>query len=370
MKKISDNRKINICIFSGDISRPGGTERVAVFLANRLSENSLFHISIVSITESEQKPSFEIDSRIPRYTLSKKWVAPGPAYIRIIYRLYRLIREKKFDLIIDVDTVLDILALPCKWLTGIKVISWEHCNFSASLGTVYRSWCRKAACRFSDYIVTLTERDAAMWREQGHPRCPVQAIHNPSNHMASYNENLQREKIILSAGWLVPLKGFEDVILAASKIVPLYPEWKFYIVGKGQEEEKLLQMIRDYHLEDHVFLKGFVEDMAVLYQKASIYLMTSRVEGLPMVLLEAKYFRLPTVSYDILTGPSDIILDNINGYLVPPQRIDLLIERLCQLISDENLRASFSRHAWDNIKDFDQDVILAQWTELLEKLCP
>lgn len=156
----------------------------------------------------------------------------------------------------------------------------------------------------------------------------------------------------------------------ASLIVPRYPEWKFYIVGKGEEKEKLLQMISDYHLENHVFLKGFVEDMPSLYQKVSIYLMTSRVEGLPMVLLEAKYFRLPTVSYDILTGPSDIILDGVNGYLVPPERVDLLAGKLCELISNQSLYASFSEHAWDNIRDFDKDVILGQWTELLQKLCP
>lgn len=185
---------IKICLFSGDISRPGGTERVAVFLANGLCRDPRFDISIVSITESEPEPAFKISAEIPRYTLSDKWVVPGPGYLKVISRLSRLIRKEKFSVIIDVDTVLDILSIPCKWLTGVKVISWEHFHFFADLGTSYRAWCRKAACRFSDYIVTLTERDASVWKEYGRPKCPVQAIHNPSDYMPPYDSSIQREK--------------------------------------------------------------------------------------------------------------------------------------------------------------------------------
>ena len=87
-----------------------------------------------------------------------------------------------------------------------------------------------------------------------------------------------------------------------------------------------------------------------------------------MVLLEAKYFRLPTVSYDIMCGPSDIILDQTNGFLVPPGDIDTMVQKLSALMSDEALRHSFSKHAWDNIDKFNNQTILSQWTTTIRSL--
>ncbi len=360
--------KLRLCIFSGDITRPGGTERVAAFLADGLAASPRFDVSLVSLTESSDTPAFPVNDGIPRFTLSEKWVQPGPGYLRVIRRLLRLIRREKFSVIIDVDTVLDLLSVPCKWLTGIRVVSWEHFHYTELLGTSYRSLCRKITCRFSDCIVPLTERDAGVWRSSGHPSCPVIPIPNPANYLPPCAPPARRGKIILSAGGLVPIKGFEDVIQAARQVIPRFPDWKFLIVGDGPEKEHLLRLIRQYHLEDNVILKGYSNDMPSLYLQSSIYLLTSRSEGLPMVLLEAKYYRLPTISYDIENGPSEILLDGTNGYLVPPGRTDLLAEKLCALIEDDALRQSFSEHAWDNIDKFDKDAILNRWTDLLLNL--
>ena len=359
------SERLKICIFSGDITRPGGTERVACFLADGLHRSPYFDVSVVSLTEASQKPAFSLDPGIPRFVLSEKWVQPGPGYLPVIVRLIRLIHRENFSVIIDVDTVLDLLSLPCKWLTGIRLISWEHFHYDELMGTSYRAIGRKITSRYTDCIVTLTERDAGDWLELGHPACPVRTIPNPANWLPSYEAPARREKIILSAGGLVPVKRFEDVILTASVLIPHFPDWKFLIVGEGPEKERLLRLIRKHHLEGSVILQGYSDDMTSLYLRSSIYLLTSRSEGLPMVLLEAKYYRLPSVSYDIKNGPAEILLDGINGYLVHPGRTDLLAEKLRALMSDEKLRQSFSEHAWDNIGRFDKDAILRQWTDLL-----
>lgn len=357
--------KLQICLFSGDITRDGGTERVACFLANGLANNPRFDISVVSLTEQKKSTRFSLNPSIPRYTLSSKWMTPGPSYLLLLKRFIGLIKEKKFSIIIDVDIVLDTLSIPCKWIRGLKIVSWENFQYYELLGTSYRAWCRRFSCLFSDYIVTLTKRDAAVWKKEGRPRCPVMAIPNPADNLPAYSDDVPREKIILSVGRLVEIKGFTDIISIARRIVPLFPEWKFVIVGDGEEHDLLQTMIYNCGLENNIILVPFTSDIDKFYLRASVYLLTSRSEGLPMVLLEAKYYRLPSVSYDIINGPSDIILDGVNGYLVPPKRPDLMAEKLALLLKNDELRNSFSEHAWDNISCFSQKTILKQWTELL-----
>ena len=360
--------KLKICLFSGDITRGGGTERVACFLANGLAENPLFDVSIVSLTEAGEKPCFTLNSSIPRYTLSRKWVTPGPGYLPVLRRFIQLVKKNHFSIVIDIDIVLDLLSIPCKWITGLKVISWENFQYYELLGTCYRAWCRRFSCFFSDHIVTLTNRDAATWKKEGHPRCPVIAIPNPADNLPAYTANLPHEKIILSVGRLVEIKGFTDIIPIAREVVPRFPDWKFVIVGDGEDRDMLKTMINNYGLQNNVILVPFTSDISRFYLRASVYLLTSRSEGLPMVLLEAKYYRLPSVSYDITNGPSDIIIDGINGYLVPPKRPDLMAEKLLLLLEDAELRHSFSEHAWDNISSFSKKTILQKWTDLLLSL--
>lgn len=357
----------NICIFSGDISRGGGTERVAAFLANSLTETGRFSVSIVSITESSLL-HFDILPQIPRFQLSEHWINPGLGYLPLIFRLYHLIKQQKFTVIIDVDNVLDVLTIPCRMLTGIYIISWEQFHFHQTLGTCYRSLFRHFSCHFADHIVTLTEHDAATYQKEGHPRCTVTPIHNAANITNFPIPICQKENIVLAMGNLLEIKGFDMLIETARILVPQFPDWKFYIYGEGEKRRELEAMIQAYHLENHVFLPGFCKNIAPVFAKASIFLLTSRSEGLPMVLLEAKAFRLPSVSFDISNGPAEIILDQVNGFLVPAFDIECMAKKLSELMSDSKLRDSFSHHAWDNIEKFDKNKIISQWISLIENI--
>lgn len=365
MKKGIPNK---ICIFSGDISRGGGTERVGTFLANSLLNSKKFSVSIISITESFLTPHFAIDPQIPRFRLSSKWIYPGIGYLPLIFRLYRLIKKEKFSVIIDIDHVLDVLSVPCRMLTGISVISWEQFHFHQTLGTNYRTLFRRFSCRFADHIVTLTERDAVSYRQEGHSRCPVTAIPNAANIIEYPPSPCKKEKRILAMGNLLDIKGFDMLIETARILVPQFPDWKFYVYGEGEKRKDLEALIQKYHLEHHVFLPGFCKNIAAEFEKASVFLLTSRGEGLPMVLLEAKYFRLPSVSFDIPNGPSEIILDHVNGFLIPAFNIEYMAKRLAELMVSSSLRDSFSCHAWDNIANFDKTTIIQKWIKLLESL--
>ena len=106
--------------------------------------------------------------------------------------------------------------------------------------------------------------------------------------------------------------------------------------------------------------------METEYRVAAMVVMTSEMEGLPMVLLEAKSWGLPLVSFDIMTGPGEIIRDGVNGYLVPPGDTAALAEKICRLIENEELRRDFSENSQVDIERFDSVEIIEQWEKLIQ----
>lgn len=124
-------------------------------------------------------------------------------------------------------------------------------------------------------------------------------------------------------------------------------------------------MTTDYDLINQLHFCLPVDDIVPVLSKSSIYVMTSRYEGLPMSLLEAKAMKLPSVAFDCPTGPSEIIQDGINGDLVPCYDVEIMSEKICDLISNEVKRMAYSDNAHNNIGKFRMENIVQEWRELL-----
>ena len=139
-------------------------------------------------------------------------------------------------------------------------------------------------------------------------------------------------------------------------------------MGEGEDRARLENLIEFDGLTGQMSLPGKVSNINDYYDEASLYVMTSRYEGLPMVLLEAKAHGLPIVSFDCETGPSEMILDGINGFLVKDFNVSAMSVKVEKLISDSNLRKAFSEHALDGTQKFLPENVLHQWTELLSSI--
>ena len=116
-------------------------------------------------------------------------------------------------------------------------------------------------------------------------------------------------------------------------------------------------------------LEGLVEHVEKYLVRASVFVLTSREEGLPMCLLEARTYGVPAVSFDIRTGPRDIITDGVNGYLVEPFDTAQMAEKLELLMEDEALRQKMGDAAKKNLRAFMLPDIVRQWSELIEEIC-
>lgn len=128
--------------------------------------------------------------------------------------------------------------------------------------------------------------------------------------------------------------------------------------------------IIEYNLENNVILKGATNPILLYNQYSNyiIFVLTSYREGLPLVLLEAKANKLPIVSFDIETGPNEIVENNVNGFLIEKYNIKEMAIRINELLKNKELRQKFSNNTYKNINKFKQDTIINEWINLINSI--
>ena len=360
--------KKKICFFSGDITRSGGTERVAVQIANALWEDNAYDICFVSLTEQEREPFYPLHPDINRYRLGEKWRNPGPGYIPLIGKLRKFLKEKQIDIIIDIDIVLDVLSIPAARRMKTKVVSWEHFTADFEMSVLYRKMILKYSVKRSDYMVVLTDGDLGEYQNRLGRKNAIRRIYNPVAFRLKKETESEKKKYILTVGRLVPEKGMEYIKKVSLEILKRYPEWQWLILGEGTERKNLEQFIIENHLQGRLVLKGNVENVDEYLQQASILVITSKYEGLGLSMLEARAMKVPCVSFDVKMGPRELIRHEIDGYLVPPFDCDDMISKIEILIHHPEIRVQFAENAFLGMDEFTSDKITKQWKEILESL--
>ena len=360
---------LNICFLSGDMSRTGGTERVLSIIANELSkQKNKFNIHILSITNENNTSYFNLENEIKNDRILKsKDVNFKKQYFQVVKGIRHYIKENNIDILIDVEVIASLFSIPATRFTKTKLISWEHFNFYEDNGSHLRIYARKLAARFSNCIITLTEHDKQNYLNNLDIKGKVEYIYNPIEEVDDVECNIKSKQII-SVGRLTYQKGFDMLCDVAKVVLKDNKGWKWLILGDGEDKDKLRSKIKEYGLENKLILKGNVSNVEEYYKNSSLYVMTSRFEGLPMTLLEAKTYKLPIVSFNCLTGPSEIVKNNINGYLINPENVEAMSNKLNILMNDENKLKEFSSNAQIDIEKFELKPIIEKWIEVLENV--
>ena len=350
-----------ICFFSANFSNSGGTERVTAIIANELIKLG-YDITIISCIDGKNS-FFELDSRIKLDRLYES--CNGLKFnLTAAYKLRRKMKEYDFDYIIDIDTIHSFFSIPATIGLKTKVISWEHFNFYSDLGIRRRKWGRVLASKFADRIITLTDEDKQAFLKNLNVKCKIDYIYNPTPY-PNEKRNECKSKMAISIGRLTPQKGFDKLLDIWQKIEEKDKEWILYIVGSGEDKEKLLKQKENLNLERVIFVEN-TKNIKEYYEKSSIYLMTSRFEGLPMTLIEAQSFGLPIISYDIKTGPRDIINDKEDGYLIENNNQEKFVEKFLELSSNQEKIQEFSKNSYKNSERFKLKNIIDKWKKILK----
>ncbi len=175
-------------------------------------------------------------------------------------------------------------------------------------------------------------------------------------------------RTVLSMGRIVPQKGQDLLVRAWQRVADKAEGWKLRIVGDGPLLAEVKEYVEKNGMSGSVEFLPTTKDVQAMYRQASIYAMSSRFEGLPLVLIEAQSMGLPIVSFDCLTGPAEIVDNGRNGILVPPLDVDALAEALLSLMHDDRRRKEFSDNALAAASRFDRGKIVERWEELLREI--
>lgn len=347
----------------------GGGERVAVSLANELTKK--YEVHLIGITTKESDLFFKINSQVKysnffdhRVRLSKN-----------ILKISKLLKKYFIDNEIEVAFGIGISANVFLSLAGIgtqtKVVLCDHTNSITDNSELSQKVQRYVGTKLADKIITLTQEDRENYiKKHGVSDERICYIYNWKEAALSDVSYNNKSTKIVTVGRFDSQKGYDYLVQVAKKVLSEKSDWTWEIYGSGNQDEvdKIKELIKENNLQDKLLIKGLEKNQDLIYGDKGIYVMTSRYEGLPLVLLEAQQYNLPIVSFCCPTGPSEIVEDGVNGFLVDCYDTDKMSEKLLKLMENESLRHSFSAHAKDNMDKFDKNRILNQWIELIETI--
>jgi glycosyltransferase involved in cell wall biosynthesis len=251
-------------------------------------------------------------------------------------------------------------------LPGWITVGEEQMNLG-----VHRKPLRRAMARSYgglDALVVLTESDVQAYRTllgDGAPR--LARIPNTVKPLIGPRADPDA-KVLLAAGRYTSQKGFDVLIPAYAKVAAARPDWRLRLCGRGRDAQRLRELIAEHDLQEHVTLAPPAEDLPGEMERASIYVLSSRYEGFPLVLLEAMGKGMAVVAFDCPTGPADIIRDGRNGLLVPHMDGDALGDAMLRMIEDDDLRHRCAAAAVDAADGYTLAAVGPMWDALLAEL--
>lgn len=356
----------NIVFFIYNISAVGGTERVASVIINELAKRN-YNVHVLGLYGDPGKIFFPFE---PNVKVTSLHIDDLKGVRKILYSQHKIrqfVNSNPIDTFVTVESIMATYSVPSLAFTGIRHVVWEHFNFKVSLGLAGRSLARQLALCFADRIVTLTARDLQFW-QQGAWYHHAQLVHI-SNPMFLEEQKLNENpsKTVIAVGRFTFQKGF-DLLVDAWGALPaeLRKEWKLLIIGDGEDKPLIEKKITELGIEESVELMGATKAVFTYFEKASIYCLSSRFEGLPMVLLEALAFHLPIVAFDCDTGPGEVIEDGQNGILVEAGNVNKMAQSLAFLMEDDDLRRRMRNYKSQKLHTLELGGIVDQWIRVLQ----
>lgn len=367
------------------LGNSGGMERVLSSKVNWLAAHKDYEVTIVSRETNKEGVFFDLHENIVIESLNLE--QSNCKIINLIFKV-DLIKFKKelskklFEL--QPDITISMFGDEYKFLYKIRDGSKKILEFHFSknylshlMASIPNLSFRKLRQLYAQYLqykhqkmifsydkfVLLTKKDQLLWKN---PKNSL-VIANPLSFLSNEVSNGDQKEII-AIGRLIAQKGFDLLIQAFNLLAKNNPDWKLTIYGEGQDKDYLLGLIQSYNLQKVISLNPSTKKIKEALINSSILAFSSRYEGFGLVLTEAMECGLPCVAFDCECGPSEIVSQGKDGYLVKDFRVDLFANQLQILMRDEALRVDMGKNAKENVKRFHIDTIMAKWDRLFKNI--
>ena len=314
----------------------GGVERVHKNLSNALSDEGVDSIFYVHDVTGESKEGFSClqDAYTAFAADSERGFRHKLGY------LYSLIKRKEITVIIAATETANMLALLCKLrFPAIRVIYTRHCAFDVS-DQKLPPWAIKALYALYSLtkgkIVAVSEGlkqqiiDTLILGKSRVSFIPNAVLQPSIKEQANKTPDVALpERFFCGVGRLVEQKGFDLLLEAYAKARnhdSSLPE--LVIVGAGEDLDALKRQASNLGIQQHVHFTGFTTNPYCIIKRAEAFILSSRHEGMPTVLVEAMYLNTPVIAFDCPTGPSELITPNETGILVEALNTDALAQAI------------------------------------------
>ena len=268
---------------------------------------------------------------------------------------------------IVVTTRPELAAAVVRWAPAdVIAVDQEHLTFNKRPEPI-RAALYGAGDRL-DALVTLTDVDQLRWKRRMRSATTRFAVIPNATPFAVSDPAPLANKVVIAAGRLNVQKAFDRLVDAYAPVAAAHPDWQLHIYGSGRKRKSLRRQVERLGLVGRVRLMGFTDELEDRLREASIYAMSSRYEGFPMVLLEAMSLGVPPVSVDCPEGPRQLIDDEVNGLLVGRGDVPGLSQAMQRLIEDPALRRRLGAGALETSRSYTLDVVVDQWEALFDEL--
>ncbi len=353
----------------------GGAERVAALLCNQWVKQG-HQVTLMPTFSGRGDCLYLLDERVKLDFLADRLDSTSRSIsnkIRRMSTLRRAIREISPDVVVSFLPPVNVAALVATIGLKTSVIVSERI-YPPSMPVGWGiSLLRKLTYPTAHSVVMQTIK-GMHWLTKTIPTVSGAVIPNPVIYPLSTGMPEIRpdsivpssKRVLLAVGRLEVQKGFDLLLQAFGKVSKIWPDWDLVILGEGTERGDLELMRHQLELDKRVYLPGRAGNLAEWYNRANLYVMSSRFEGFPNTLLEAMAYGLPAVSFDCDSGPRDIIRHETDGLLVAPDSgIDGLVTSLNNLMSDDQRRKMMGQCALEVRERFSMEKVASLWDKVL-----
>lgn len=338
----------------------GGAERVLSILSRQFADN---FDEVVYVMWVDAPVFYHIDERVKIISIEKE---AGSRFILTKMRWFRsFIKDYAPAAVLSFLTPFNMLVELSTIGLNTKVIVAERNDPSKIPGGRIMSMTRNLLYRRAAGILVQTEFAGSCFPVSLADK--IHVIHNPiimEESSVGKAKRSVKENTIVSVGRLTPQKDQKTMIDAFSSFRLYHPDYRLVIYGTGPYRNELEQYIKAKGLESNVFLPGEVKNVWDHISSARMFVLTSIMEGMSNALIEAMCLGLPVISTKV-AGSTDLIKDDVNGYLVNIGDVDAITSRMSLLASNPDKADEISTEAVKVYDMLKSEVILPQWIKYL-----
>lgn len=340
----------------------GGAERVLSILSKPLAD----HYDEVQFIMWYDKPIFyNIDKRVKIISVAK--LCRSNSYPVLMKTFRRYVTDNKPDVILSFCSPFNMLAIISLLGTKYRIIAAERVDPRiVKFGKIFEILRNLLYYRS---ITILTQTESGKEYFTGKLKAKTEVIYNPvimPQHFVGLGLKTKKEKVIVSAGRLMPQKNHKLLISAFAKFVKLHPDYKLIIYGEGALRGNLKKMISQLDIPN-VYLPGTVKDLWDKVLSANMYIMTSNYEGMSNSLIEAMCLGIPCISTKV-SGATDLIKNESNGILIDVDDEEALLTAMNKIADDSQYADELGTQAAKVYDLLKVDKISNQWLIHIDKI--